>query len=88
MRVLATSRFERDLKRATKRGKDLDKLWSVVEAVLSGCDLPARIRPHRLSGQWSAYWECHIEPDWLLIWGHRDEALVLVRTGTHADLFG
>ena len=88
MRLLATNRFERDLKRATKRGKELDKLWSIVELLLSGCDLPARNRPHRLSGQWSAYWECHIEPDWLLIWGHQDDALMLVRTGSHADLFG
>ena len=88
MRLLTTSRFERDLKRATKRGKDLDKLWSIVEALLSGCGLPARHRPHRLSGQWSAYWECHIEPDWLLIWGHQEDALMLVRTGSHADLFG
>ena len=88
MRLLTTSRFEKDLKRADRRGKDLDKLWTVVEALLSGRDLHPRLRPHRLSGQWSDYWECHIEPDWLLIWGYGNDALVVVRTGTHSDLFG
>ncbi len=88
MRLLTTTRFERDLKRANRRGKDLDRLWAVVQTLQSGQDLHIRYRPHRLSGQWSSHWECHIEPDWLLIWGYRDDALVLVRTGTHADLFG
>ena len=87
MRLRATARFERDLKRANRRGKDLDKLWSVVEILLSGQALPSRNRPHRLSGQWSQYWECHIEADWLLIWGYDDDVLVLVRSGTHTDLF-
>lgn len=88
MRLLTTGRFERDLKRARRRGKDLDKLWSIVDTLLSGRGLPSRSRPHRLSGQWSSFWECHIEPDWLLIWGHEQDAVVLVRTGTHTDLFG
>ena len=63
MHLLATSRFERDLKRAHKRGKDLDKLWAIVEVLLSGRGPPSRNRPHRLSGQWSLNWECHIESD-------------------------
>ena len=88
MRLLRTSRFERDLKRAKRRGKKLDKLWSVVEVLLASGELHSRYRPHRLSGQWASYWECHIEPDWLLIWGYREDALVLVRTGSHSDLFG
>ncbi|MYK57872.1 MAG: type II toxin-antitoxin system YafQ family toxin, partial [Rhodospirillaceae bacterium] len=45
-------------------------------------------RMHRLSGDWFRAWECHIEPDWLLIWRIDDDSLVLIRTGTHADLFG
>ena len=88
MRLLATTRFKRDLKQAKKRGKDLRKLSHVVEALLAGRKLASRHRPHRLSGKWSRYWECHIEPDWLLVWGHQDEILVLVRTGSHTDLFG
>ena len=89
MRSIRTTRgFERDLKRIGKRGKKLDKLWSVVERLQRGEPLDSRNRRHRLSGDWSRHWECHIEPDWLLVWHERDEgALVLVRTGTHSDLF-
>ena len=87
MRLLTTKRFERDLKRAKSRGKDLSKFWPVVDRLLSGRSLEARHRPHRLSGVWSGSWECHIGPDWLLIWTQHEDVLVLVRTGTHADLF-
>ena len=65
MRLLTTKRFEKDIKRAGKRGKDIDKLWGIVEQLLSRQPLDPRNRPHRLSGDWSPYWECHIEPDWL-----------------------
>ena len=68
--------------------KDLNKLWTVVDRLLTGEPLEPRHRTHRLSGQWARSWECHIEPDWLLIWHVQDDALVLTRTGTHADLFG
>ena len=88
MRLLTTNRFEKDIERSRKRGKNLDKLWRIVERLLSRQSLDPRNRPHRLSGNWSACWECHIEPDWLLIWDQRKDALILVRTGTHADLFG
>ena len=70
LRLRTTKQFDRDLKTATKRGKNLDKLWAVVESLINGEPLAARHRPHRLSGNWSPCWECHIEPDWLLIWPH------------------
>ena len=89
MRSIKTTRgFERDIKKATKRGKDLGKLWNVVDRLSRGEPLSPRHRPHRLSGEWDRFWECHIEPDWLLIWDETETALTLVRTGTHADLFG
>jgi len=88
MRLLTTRRFERDLDRAKKRGKNLNKLWTVVKRLLEEQPLEARHRPHRLSGNWSGSWECHLEPDWLLIWTQEADALVLTRTGTHSDLFG
>ena len=88
MRLLTTSRFERDLRRAKKRGKDLDKLWPVVDRLLTGKALEPRHRAHRLTEQWSRSWECHVDPDWLLIWHVDDDALILTRTGTHSDLFG
>ena len=88
MRLLTTRRFERDLKRSKRRGKNLDKLWAVVDLLLQEQTLDPRYRVHRLSGEWAGSWECHLEADWLLIWRSRDDALVLVRTGTHSDLFG
>lgn len=87
MRLLTTKRFERDLKRVRKRGKNLDKLWSVVEQLLSKQPLAPQHRQHRLAGSWSPCQECHIEPDWLLVWDDENDSLTLVRTGTHADLF-
>ena len=88
MRALRTTKqFDHDLKTAGKRGKALDKIWQVVAALQKGEPLAPRHRPHRLSGTWNPCWECHIEPDWLLIWLDTEDALVLVATGTHSDLF-
>lgn len=89
MRALRTTRaFEKDTRRASKRGKELDKLWAAVEILVRGERLPQRYRPHKLSGAWADHGECHLESDWLLIWHDADDgALVLVRHGTHADLF-
>ena len=88
MRLLTTSGFRRDLRRSRKRGQDLDKLWRIVDRLLNGKALEPHHRAHRLTGQWSRSWECHVEPDWLLIWHVDDNALILTRTGTHSDLFG
>lgn len=82
-----TRQFEKDLRKARERGKSLDPLWAVVQAILEHAPLPARHRPHKLTGNWKGFWECHIEPDWLLIWLDEEHTIVLVRTGTHADLF-
>ena len=69
MRRLKTGkRFERDLRRIRRRGKDLDRLWSVVERLIKGGPLDRRHRLHRLSGEWTAFRECHVEPGWLLVW--------------------
>ena len=89
MRALRTTgQFERDVKRLKKRGFALEVLWEVVELLRKGDRLPPRHRPHKLTGEWRDFWECHVRPDWLLIWSEQSDALVLVRTGTHADLFG
>ena len=85
MRLLTTRRFEKDLKRDRKRGKNLDTLWSVVERLLSKQPLDPRHRRHRLTGDWSPCWECHIEPDWLLVWDQENDTIILVRTGTHSE---
>ena len=87
MRLLTTAQFKKDVRRASKRGKDLDELWAIVEKLLARQPLATRNRPHRLSGQWARFWECHIAPDWLLIWDQKEDSITLVRTGTHTDLF-
>ena len=88
MRLLTTNRFDRDIRLAARRGKDLGKLQAIVDRLLASQPLEPRNQAHRLSGQWSHCWECHIEPNWLLIWEQDRDALILVRLGTHADLFG
>ncbi len=86
-RLKTTKQFDRDLKKAGRRGKPRDKPWSVVERLLKDQALEPRHRRHRLSGTWKPFRECHIEPDWLLVWSAPEGELILVRTGTHSDLF-
>ena len=85
--IKTTNRYLRDLKLARKRGKDLSKIEKVIDALARGAKLAPKHRPHRLQGEMKGLWECHIEPNWLLIWDETDEAIVLIRGGTHADLF-
>ena len=81
------SAFKMDLKRAGKRGLSLSKLETIVDCLRNGKTLPPSAVAHPLKGDWKTYWDCHIEPDWLLIYKVTDEEVLLARTGTHADLF-
>ena len=87
--VHTTSKFEKDIKRCKKRGLDINLLLDVVEILQEKGTLPAKYRPHKLSGKYSGLWECHIQSDWLLIWAQNDNelTLLLTNTGTHSDLF-
>lgn len=85
--VNRTTVFDRDIKRQKKRGKDLTKLIKVVELIASGKKLEKKYCAHKLLGNYSGSWECHVEPDWLLIYQISYEDLTLQRTGSHADLF-
>ena len=89
MTLETTSQFRKDYKRAKKRGRDLTLLKEVLDALLAGEVLDARYRDHALAGAMARYRECHIQPDWLLIYRKEVERLVLVahRTGSHCDLF-
>ncbi|MEM9480382.1 MAG: type II toxin-antitoxin system YafQ family toxin [Verrucomicrobiota bacterium] len=87
MTLTQTSQFKKDVKRQRKRGKDVSKLKEVIEALVSGSELPERFRDHALAGNWKGWRDCHVEPDWLLIYKTADEELILGRTGSHADLF-
>jgi len=83
-----TTSFKRDLKRQKKRGKSRVKIQTAIELICLDGDAPAEYFPHNLSGNWKGYRECHIEPDWLLIYAvENDELATFYRTGTHSDLF-
>ncbi len=86
-RIAQRKQFRADLKRQKRRGKDVEELIAAVELLAEQGNLPAGYRAHKLSGEWSGVWECHIEPDWLLIYAVTDAEILLIRTGTHADLF-
>lgn len=85
--VKFTTVFRKDYKKAKKRRLPLEKLKEVVDLLAMGQPLPERNRDHALTGDWVGHRECHIQPDWLLIYRVAGEELYLVRTGTHADLF-
>jgi mRNA interferase YafQ len=84
---IAGGQFRRDAKLAEKRGKDMSKLREIILLLVEGNPLPARYKDHPLGGDWKHYRDCHIEPDWLLIYKIDCDDLFLVRTGTHSDLF-
>ena len=83
------TKFRKDLKRMQRQSKDFSKLTAIVTALASDVALPASARPHKLVGDWGGAWECHIGPDWLLIYNLDDTSntLDLFRTGSHAELF-
>jgi len=85
--IFQTSQFKKDFKRIKKRGKDLSKLKEVVSAISNSEALEERHRDHALSGNWSGSRDCHIEPDWILIYRVDGGYLFLERTGSHSDLF-
>jgi len=87
--VKPTTRFRKDLKQADKRGYDLDILTSIIKTLAKGEVLDAKYNDHPLKGEYRNCRECHIAPDWLLIYEKADDTLILylIRTGTHSDLF-
>ncbi|MGH7656030.1 MAG: type II toxin-antitoxin system YafQ family toxin [Gemmatimonadaceae bacterium] len=82
-----TSAFKKDRKRAGRRGKDLNRLDVIMRRLAQREVLESRYRDHKLTGEWHDFRECHIEPDWLLIYRTVASEITFVRTGTHADLF-
>jgi mRNA interferase YafQ len=80
-------KFLRDVKLAQRRGKDMAKLRATILLLIDGGALPVRYKDHPLSGDWEHHRDCHIEPDWLLLYKIDGDDLFLVRTGSHADLF-
>ena len=83
----STTEFQNDFRRVKRRGKDLAELKEVVRMLENEVELPVAYRDHALHGEWAGQRECHIEGDWLLIYKIEGNTLILVRTGTHAELF-
>lgn len=92
---VTTNRYEKDLKAVIKQGKNIKKLFLILNTLISGLEeeilyyklLPDKYKLHRLKGEFKDSWECHIEPDWLLIFQITKDSLILERTGSHSYLF-
>lgn len=87
-KILRTNRFKKDVKMMKKRGKSFQVFKQVIKKLAKDEPLEERFRDHKLKGDYLGTRECHVEPDWLLIYEESDSELVLIRTGTHSDLFG
>jgi len=79
--------FKKDRRLAKKRGKDMDKLTEVMWLLINEQSLLPRHENHPLHGDYKGWWECHIEPDWLLVYRKAGQDVIFYRTGTHSDLF-
>lgn len=84
-----TTQFKKDYKLAKRRGLDISLLKDIVTKLANGEPLDPKYKDHSLSGNWTGHRECHIQPDWLLIYRYEENVLILTlaRTGTHSDLF-
>ena len=85
--VHSTKQFKRDLKKVLKQGKEAKRIKNIVDHLQKGTPLAPKHRPHQLGGNWKPKLECHIEPDWLLIYEVTNEEVKLIRTGSHSELF-
>ncbi len=87
--ISVTTQFKKDLKLARKQGKSEEKLWEIVEKLANGETLDEKYKDHNLTGKYLGYRECHIFPDWLLVYKQQNEVLILLlyRLGSHSDLF-
>ena len=81
-----TTKFKQDVERQKRRGKDTDKLRTIIESLCQHRPLEPKHRDHALTGDWKGWRDCHVEPDWVLIYRRDGGTLILGRTGTHSDL--
>jgi addiction module toxin, RelE/StbE family len=86
--VRYATKFKKDFKTCVKRNYEISLLQQAIDTLIIPAPLPTKNKDHNLSGNYSGYRECHIQPDWLLIYQQTDIELLLYRTGSHADLFG
>ena len=86
-KVIYQRKFKQDIKKIKKRGSDLEKLKAVICLLIRDEILPQNNHNHKLCGEFKGYWECHIAPNWLLMYKKAADELILARTGSHSDLF-
>ncbi len=84
-----SNRFRKDVKRCVKRGLDIGKLVKTVSLLAQTGTLPSEYKAHKLTGNFAGLWECHIEPDWIMVWDQSDTEmkLLFLKTGSHSDIF-
>ena len=87
MNLIYTTQFNKDYKKIKKQQKNLSKLTIVIEKLLNQQKLEPKYKDHSLSGKFMNHRDCHIEPDWILIYRLTEDKLILERTGSHSDLF-
>jgi len=85
--IYYTSQFKRDYKKIKKQNRDLNKLKIIIRILASGEKLEPKYRDHQLIGEFKGYRDCHIEPDWLIIYKKTSDNIIFERTGSHSDLF-
>ncbi len=86
-RIKFKKKFRKDLKKLKKQSKDFRKFKTVTKKITNGIELEEKYHLHKLKGNYSDHWECHIQPDWLLIYLINGDELTFVRTGSHSELF-
>lgn len=87
MRLIYSSQFKKDFKRIQNQGKNISQLELVIQTLLKEETLEPKYRDHKLVGKWKNHRDCHVEPDWLLIYRLTEDTLILERTGSHSELF-
>ncbi len=85
--IIRTSQFKKDYKKSVKKRLNIKKLITVITKLAAGEKLPPKFKEHNLLGKYNKFRECHIDPDWLLIYQIAETELTLIRTGTHSELF-
>ncbi len=87
MNIYYTTQFKKDYKRLKRQNKDLAKMQSIIRLLVNGQPLDPKYKDHSLTGNWKGHRDCHLAPDWLLIYRKTDNNLCLERTGSHSELF-
>jgi len=87
LKIYYTNQFKRDYKRVKKQHKDLTKLRTFIDKLVAEEPLEVKYKDHPLAGKWKGFRDCHLEPDWLLIYRSSEDTLIFERTGSHSELF-